>query len=1162
MSETANPFSRVAMALLIILLMAIPALPAGATGDGSERADECRTATDDSQSLVVPAGETYELFGCHTYSKSVQIDGILKVKPYDGNDQTTGTLTLIAPVITVAAGGSITADGRGYGGGGGGQNEYVSRNGGEGGVGGKGGNGQSSSWGGTPPFSGGGGGGGGSNGGIGNKLSGQSGPGLDGTETGGGAGGIGGGGAGGVGGTGFGGGGGGGGGSSAAGGAGGGGGTGGKTAVWNNGGDGAGPFKGTAGPGTTGSSNAVTNGGKDGGYAAASSNGDTSTDMSLSMGSGGGGGGASTSGSYGGGGGGGGAGGGWVALISSGDVSILGSVTAIGGGGGKAGGGGGTTGGDGGGGAGGGILLFGLKLTVSGTVDARGRTQNTLATANGGTIKIYYSSDQSASGNIQGGRIFKNGRPAMGDLLSPSNDGTGTVRTEFSWAAARDPESDAITYNIQVSETSTFSPLIIDKQGLSQTQYTSETDLTGAAFFWRVRAKDIVGYGAWSATWKFLTDIVPPESHVNPLPAFSTSINFSVSWTGTDDSAGIATYDIFVAEGSGALSFLPWLESTCKTTTIFEGKDGVRYSFYSVATDRGRNREADTGQPDTFTTVDVTPPVTTMAALTPYQGSLRFQLSWTGKDATSGIQYYNVYIAEGDADFGLLQDHTTKNSLQFDAMDGQDYRFYVVGCDIAGNWEAMPAPSKILKTRVDLTAPEVTLRLGTPNFGLDPVYVTAATLISLDSTDNFAGVNGTFYNIDGRGVKPYATSIKEAIPGAHNMTYWAIDKAGNRGQDGILWFFVDSEPPATVMSSEGPNFISGDRVFLTAAASLVLTSGDSASGVNYIEYNLDKKTYTRYSTPLKFTTGSHSLVFRAVDKVGNAETEQSFTVMVDAVTPTTRTDGDFSTVSKEDITMGLVATDAESGVAGTYFRVLREKDKTGDFQAGNLVTVEESAGDGNYTVQYYSVDRVGNTEKTRELKVRIDTQVTLKLGLIGSPVVKTARYLLEGKTESGAKVTIGIIDAQVSADGSFSQEVELKPGKNTIHIAVTDQAGNSREEAVTITYDQPVGSADWFLPFLVVVIIAGVAGGAGLWVMLGRKGGGPSSRVPDARVPSPRAPPARPPAGRVPPVPPARGPPSRAPPPRTPQGRMPPPRAPQQRMPPPRAPPPVRPPRP
>jgi len=354
------------------------------------------------------------------------------------------------------------------------------------------------------------------------------------------------------------------------------------------------------------------------------------------------------------------------------------------------------------------------------------------------------------------------------------------------------------------------------------------------------------------------------------------------------------------------------------------------------------------------------------------------------------------------------------------------------------------------------------------------------------------------------------------VAGPHNMTYWAIDKAGNRCEDGALWFFVDSDGPTTTINYEGTGFTSGDKVFVVPSTSVVLTAGDEASGVSYIEYNLDKRSYTHYSSPLKFTTGTHSLVFRAVDKVGNTGAEQSMTIMVDAITPTTRTDGEFSSVSKDDITIGLVATDAESGVASTYFRVLREKDRTGDFQAGNSLIVEASSGDWNYTVQYYSVDRVGNTEKTRELNVRIDTQVALTLAFEGTPSVSSSKYLLEGKTEPGAKVTIGIIDVQVSADGSFSQEVELKPGKNTLVLEVTDPAGNTRSQTVTVTYNQPVASADWFLPLLVVVIIAGAVGGGDFWYMRGNKGGRPPARAPPARGP-PRAP-------QRPPVPPARAP--------------------------------------
>ena len=1112
MFETVSLRARMMITIAIIVLMAVPAIPAGALATGGEGATSPRV-TDDAKSLTIQAGETYELSGCHTYTQSVQIDGILKVKPYDGSDATTGTLTLMAPVITIGTTGLITADGRGFGGGGGGSENHISGSGGKGGTGGLGGAGAAAG-------SYGGGGGGGSNGGLGGAPAYDGTAGAPGTETGGGKGGIdtstgy----VGGAGGTGFGGGGGGGGGWAGGtnAGGGGGGGSGGKNADAGLGANGGGPFGGTGG--------AIGVKGTDGGYAAAGTNGDTSTDQSILKGSGGGGGGTDEY-RYLGGGGGGGAGGGSVALISSGDLTISGKISTNGGGGGFGGQDSNGLAGNGGGGAGGGVLLFGLDVSVTGTVDLQGRSGNTLGTSNGGTLKVFYDTDKTGTGAIQAGRTFKNGRPKMQGLTSPSNDGTGLVRTDFSWKAATDPEGDSVSYHIQVSDSGAFTSPIIDKQGLTQTEYTSETDLIGTAFYWRVRARDSIGYGSWTPAWKFLTDVTPPESHVNPLPVYTSSVNITVTWTGTDDSSGVAGYDIFVAEGGGSFSYVPWLEDYCKTSAVFEGKDGTRYNFYSVATDRGRNREADPAEPDTFTTIDVTPPVTTMSALSPFQGSLRFQLSWSSKDATSGVQYCNVYMADGESDFTILQEHYAKTSLEFDADDGHDYRFYIVTCDNAGNWEAMPSPSKILKTRVDLTPPEVALRLGNPNFGQDPVYLTAATQIYLDSTDNFAGVNVTSYNIDGRGAKAYANSIKEGAPGPHNMTYWATDKAGNKCEEGALWFFVDGESPTTVMSFEGPGFISGDKMFVTAQSFVVLTATDTGSGVNYIDYSLDKRSFSHYSAPLKFTAGSHNLVFKAQDKVGNIELEQTVTIIVDTLAPTTRTDGDFSTISKDDITVGLAPTDLDSGVAQTFFRVLREKERTGDFQAGTTVTVEASSGDGNYTVQYYSVDRVGNTEKVKELKLRIDTQVVLTLGFEGTPSVSSSKYILEGKTEPGAKMTIGINEVAVSADGSFSQELDLKPGKNTIVLEITDQAGNTRDQAVTVTYNQPVASADWFLPLVIIIVVVAVVGGAAYMYMRGKKGAKPPAKQPQGRAPPP-APPARAPPPKVPPT---RAPPARVP---------------------------------
>jgi hypothetical protein len=1108
------PTSKALITRLLILMISLPLLPAGAVGSETEGGVIPRIS-DDANDLIVPSGETYELSGCHTYARSVQINGILKVKPYDGADDTTGTLTLIAPVMTVGSSGMIVADGRGYGGGGAGTCWYsTGKPGGMGGGGGNGGAGAASA------YTSAGGGGGGSNGGTGGSSS--YGAGASGWAAGGGNGGATGSYKGGVGGSGFGGGGGGGAsGSSYGGGGGGGGGSGGKNAAEKLGGAGAGPSAGAGGQSFDKYYDSVENA-QNGGYKVAGGNGDTSTDPSVIKGGGGGGGGASCY--YTGGGGGGGAGGGAVMLISSGNIAVAGAISTTGAGGGAGGYYSTSTsypGGQGGGGAGGGILLSGLNVAVTGSLDARGRTGNTQSTTNGGTVKILYQYDQSGSATIQAGRIFNNGRPRMGDLVSPENDGAALLRTVFSWNAARDPESEPVTYHIQVSGTGDFSSLEQDVEGIRGTEYTSDKDLIGASFYWRVRAADACGYGSWSPVWIFFTESIPPDSHVNALPKYTNTANFTVSWTGTDDASGIATYDIFVAEGTGTLSFLPWLENFCRTSAIYPGKDGKKYSFYSVATDRAHNREADPTAADTFTTVDITPPVTTMGALAPCLGVLDFELSWSGKDAISGIQYYNVYVTEGDGDFELWQEHVTKTTDQFEADDGREYRFYAIACDNAGNWEAMPATSKILKVKVDLIPPEAEVRIGSPQNGSDPVFISGATPIYIDGTDNFAGINSTFYIIDDSGVRTFANSLKEGTPGSHNMTFWCTDKAGNRGANGELWFFVDAESPSSFVSCEGPGHISGDKVYLTASTSVLLSADDSASGVDYIEYSLDKRSYARYTMPLKFTSGNHSLLFRGVDKVGNIETEHSVMVILDTTAPTTRPDWDVPTSSNADVTITLVAMDSESGVAGTFFRVVREREKAADYQAGTSITVAAGSGgseDGNYTVQYYSVDNVNNAEKVKELKLRIDTQVALHFGFAGEPSVSEKSYLLEGKTEPGSKVTVGIIDVQLAADGSFAHELTLNPGKNKVTVTITDPAGNIFTKVVYITYNEPIVSAGWFLPLVVIIIFGAV--GAGAFLYMRRKKGAAPPVAPPRGKPGPQTQRARAPPRRAPPPPP------------------------------------------
>ncbi|MCW9679746.1 VWD domain-containing protein [Dolichospermum planctonicum UHCC 0167] len=102
-----------------------------------------------------------------------------------------------------------------------------------------------------------------------------------------------------------------------------------------------------------------------------------------------------------------------------------------------------------------------------------------------------------------------------------------------------------------------------------------------------------------------------PTSQVTALPANSNA-NFTVSWTGTDNGSGIASYDIYVATDGG--QYVLWQDDITATSGIYNGLAGKTYSFYSVATDNLGLTETAPTQADATTTIVTTQPVINLSA--------------------------------------------------------------------------------------------------------------------------------------------------------------------------------------------------------------------------------------------------------------------------------------------------------------------------------------------------------------------------------------------------------------------------------------------------------------------------------------------------------------------------------------------------------------------
>jgi len=97
-----------------------------------------------------------------------------------------------------------------------------------------------------------------------------------------------------------------------------------------------------------------------------------------------------------------------------------------------------------------------------------------------------------------------------------------------------------------------------------------------------------------------IIDSTPPTCTVNPLPE-KTPPTFTLSWSGTDDIGEVASYSIFVATDSGA--FVPLLQNTSATNTVFTGEPGKKYQFICIATDTAGNVETQIPVAETSTQV-------------------------------------------------------------------------------------------------------------------------------------------------------------------------------------------------------------------------------------------------------------------------------------------------------------------------------------------------------------------------------------------------------------------------------------------------------------------------------------------------------------------------------------------------------------------------------
>ena len=325
-------------------------------------------------------------------------------------------------------------------------------------------------------------------------------------------------------------------------------------------------------------------------------------------------------------------------------------------------------------------------------------------------------------------------------------------------------------------------------------------------------------------------------------------------------------------------------------------------------------------------------------------------------------------------------------------------------------------PIRASVVAVDNTPPESEIHIGNPHYLSTPSWIKSTTPLSITSDDPQVNQSVTHHiedisvyqeNIsDGEPFEEYLARSNHTVgrdiwPGLNSVTFHIEGDAScpdidlgvflDGNDDGIrqvselVGYDADADSVETV-HIEAPQ--TGQYIIAIAGftvidpggclATLSVTQtfgGSSSSGIGSLQYRLwngdQWSNWRDYSTPFYATNeGPAHVEYYASDNLGNSETIRKLTVYVDDTPPhstaflSERTDGGYD--------LHLTFTDDGCGIDISYYRI-----DNGQWRSSTHPQVElPFIAPGNYSVEYYAIDNLGNVENVNIMSFRIPEEGT------------------------------------------------------------------------------------------------------------------------------------------------------------------------------------------
>jgi Right handed beta helix region len=167
------------------------------------------------------------------------------------------------------------------------------------------------------------------------------------------------------------------------------------------------------------------------------------------------------------------------------------------------------------------------------------------------------------------------------------------------------------------------------------------------------------------------------------------------------------------------------------------------------------------------------------------------------------------------------------------------------------------------------TSPPITASFITGIIG-DSGWYRSEVNFTLMAYDDIAGVNSTFYRIDGTDWTKYSTTVLISEDGAHTLEYYSVDNASNSESFRKRNIWIDTEAPQPL---EGMTL--EYRLKNTNVITMPILFSDNTSGIRELLFTPVEYYRGDFYTPgttevqVGFSNGSYVLAARAYDEAGN-----------------------------------------------------------------------------------------------------------------------------------------------------------------------------------------------------------------------------------------------------------------------------------------------------